>query len=72
MNKGNIHLSFQKVYMQINKEENYMRNEIRKPRVINRNGKSTLILEDTPERKNHKISIELDKKEVEKIIIHVR
>ena len=49
-----------------------MRNEIRKPRVINRNGKSTLILDDTPERKYHKISIELDKKEVEKIIIHVR
>ena len=44
-----------------------MRNEIRKPRVINRNGKSTLILDDTPERKYHKISIELDKKEVEKI-----
>jgi hypothetical protein len=51
-----------------------MRNEIRKPRVINRNrnGKSTLILDDTSKRKHHHISIELDKKEVEKIIIHVR
>ena len=58
--------------MQINKEEIYMRNETRKPRVINRNGKSTLILDDTRERKYHRISIELDKKEVEKIIIHVR
>ena len=27
MNKGNIHLSSLKVYMIINKEENYMRNE---------------------------------------------
>lgn len=49
-----------------------MRNEIRKPRVINRNGKLTLILDDTPKRKDHYISIEMDKKEVEKIIIHVR
>lgn len=49
-----------------------MRNEIRKPRVINRNGKSTLILDDTSKRKHQHISIELDKKEVEKIIIHVR
>ena len=39
-----------------------MRNETRKPRVINRNGKSTLILDDTPERKYHKVSIELEKK----------
>lgn len=49
-----------------------MRNEMRKPKIINRKGKSTLILDDTPKRKYHKVSIELDKKEVEKIIIHVR
>ena len=48
-----------------------MRNEEVEKR-INRNGKSTLILDDTPKRKHHHISIELDKKEVEKIIIHVR
>ena len=39
-----------------------MRNEIRKPRVINRNEKSTLILDNTLKRKYHHISIELDKK----------
>ena len=48
-----------------------MRNEIVEKR-INRIRERRENVKNRVERKYHKISIELDKKEVEKIIIHVR